>query len=111
MVANDPSNLTINPDLPLPELLRAHPEVRMVFDRYGLHGCGGPLGPYESIRFFARAHGIEERRLLHELERAIAAPQSPTHGTATAPDVPAIVDTIYRRDYVWTITSYREISP
>ena len=35
-----------------------------MLDRYGLHGCGGPLGPVESIGFFARAHGVDEARLL-----------------------------------------------
>src|SRR5512135_159411 len=98
MVANGQSNVAITPDLLLPDLLRTHPEARAVFDRYGLHGCGGPLGPYESIRFFARAHGVDEVRLLHELERAIAAPQS--HGAAAAPGAPEGADTIYRRYFL-----------
>src|SRR5262249_1849920 len=67
---------------------------------YGLRGCGGPLGPYESIRFFARAHGVDERRLLHELERAIAAPPSGFDGTATTRLAPEIADTIYRRYFL-----------
>src|SRR5512135_1523348 len=98
MVANGKSNVAITPDLLLPDLLRTHPEARAVFDRYGLHGCGGPLGPYESIRFFARAHGVDEVRLLHELEGAIAAPQS--HGAAAAPGAPEGADTIYRRYFL-----------
>src|SRR5512135_3665217 len=48
---------TFSPDLLLPVLFRAHPEARAIFDRHGLHGCGGRDGPYESIRTFARAHG------------------------------------------------------
>jgi hypothetical protein len=98
MVANGKSNVAITPDLLLPDLLRAHPEARAVFDRYGLRGCGGPLGPYESIRFFARAHGVDEGRLLHELERAISAPQS--NGAAAAPGAPEGADTIYRRYFL-----------
>ena len=100
MVTHDPSQLAITPELLLPELLRAHPEARTVLDHHGLHGCGGPLGPYESIRFFARAHGIEERRLLHELEQAILAPGSQGPEAAPAPDIPAIADTIYRRYFL-----------
>src|SRR5208337_2276971 len=50
--------------------LRLHPETRIVFDGHGLRGCGGPLGPCESIRFFARAHGVDELTLVHELELA-----------------------------------------
>ena len=100
MVANDPSDFAITPDILLPELLRAHPEARTVLDRYGLHGCGGPLGPYESIGFFARAHGIDEARLLHELERAIAAPGAAASGAALAPDAPELADTIYRRYFL-----------
>ena len=41
----------------IPDLLRAEPRARAVLDRYGLHGCGGPTGPHESLGYFARAHG------------------------------------------------------
>jgi hypothetical protein len=100
MVADGPSPVAITPDLLLPDLLRAHPEARAVLDRYGLRGCGGPLGPYESIRFFARAHGIDEPRLLHQLEQAIAAPRSGSRAAATGPGAPEIADTIYRRYFL-----------
>ena len=93
-------NVAITPDLLLSELFRLHPETRIVFDRHGLRGCGGPLGPYESIRFFARAHGVDELTLLRELEQAIAAPRSKSHGTAARRDAPEIVDTIYRRYFL-----------
>ena len=100
MVANGQSKVAITPDLLLPDLLRAHPEARMVLDHHGLRGCGGPLGPHESIRFFARAHGVDERQLLHELERAIAAPGSPSDGAAAARDASGVADTIYRRYFL-----------
>ena len=57
MVTNRQGKFAISPELLLPELLGSHPETRIVFDRHGLRGCGGPLGPCESIRFFARATG------------------------------------------------------
>lgn len=97
MVTDDPDSIAVSPEILLPELLRAHPEARAVLDRYGLRGCGGPLGPYESIRFFARAHGVDEARLLAELDRAIA---SPRPRAAAAPDAPGLADTIYRRYFV-----------
>jgi hypothetical protein len=87
--------LTLSADLLLPRLLSAHPEARTVFDRYGLRGCGGPLGPYESIRFFARAHGVDETRLLAELKRAIDSPEA-----AGEPSEHSPADTIYRRFFV-----------
>ena len=62
---------TVGPDLMLPELLIAHPHVRPILDRYGLRGCGGPLGPAESIAYFARAHGVDVRKIVDELNAAI----------------------------------------
>jgi len=88
----------ITPNLLLSDLFRAHPEVRAVFDRYGLRGCGGPSGPHESIRAFARAHGIDEARLLDELDRAVAL--SSDGGASAAPVLPGIADTIYRRYFL-----------
>ncbi len=62
MVTSGRCNIAITPDLLLPALLRLHPETRAVLDRHGLRGCGGAWGPHESIRFFARAHGIGAAR-------------------------------------------------
>jgi hypothetical protein len=61
-----------------------------VFDRYGSHGCGG----HDTIRFFARAHGVDERRLLAEPEAAIVGP--PRAGPAGA-EPATFTDTIDRR--------------
>ena len=54
----DTDDVPVALETPVPDLLRRHPEARPVLDRHGLRGCGGRLGPYESVRFFARAHGI-----------------------------------------------------
>ena len=91
---------SITPDLLLPELFRLHPETRIVFDRYGLRGCGGPSGPHESIRFFARAHGVDEPTLLRELQQASAAPESLPSSATTTRETPEIADTIYRRYFL-----------
>ncbi len=74
--------------------------ARYIFDRHGLRGCGGPSGPHESIRFFARAHGVDEPMLLRELEQAMATPPSLSNGAVTAYETPEIADTIYRRYFL-----------
>ncbi len=65
----------------IPDLLRAAPRLRGVLDRHGLRGCGGPLGPAESLEFFARAHEVPLEQLLTELRHAVtnvpAEPVSP----------------------------------
>jgi hypothetical protein len=77
----------------IPDLLRAHPEARAVLDRYGLRGCGGPLGPRESLAYFARAHDVPLDRLLGELRAGGGAPAGPV-----GPRWPA--DAIYRPFFV-----------
>lgn len=84
----------INSERKIPELLRALPQVRPVLDRYGLKGCGGPLGPAESLAFFAQAHEVPLPRLLEEL-RGAARPSSQPLPLPLA-DAPSQADTIYR---------------
>jgi len=78
--------LRIEAETMLPDLLREYPGVRPVLDRYGLRGCGGPLGPAESVGYFARAHGVELSALLEELRAAAANPafHRPSSGAAPA---------------------------
>lgn len=97
MATENPARPTISPDLLLPDLIGRHPETRAVLDRYGLRGCGGPNGPHESVRFFARAHGVDEGRLLAELEQAVNGPHSEP---VAPPAAPSIADTIYRRYFI-----------
>jgi hypothetical protein len=66
-------SVRLTPETLLPDLLRAHPSARAVFDRYGLRGCGGRYGPVETIGFFARTHGVDEAQLLAELAAATGA--------------------------------------
>jgi hypothetical protein len=76
----------------IPDLLQAAPQVRPVLDRYGLRGCGGPLGPVESLGFFAKAHDVPIERLLQELRGALEHPDVPPPDTAAG----SLADTIYR---------------
>jgi hypothetical protein len=73
----------------IPDLLRQAPQVRPVLDRYGLRGCGGPLGPRESLGFFARAHDVPLSRLLAELRSSLNLPAAESVSDPLA-------DTIYR---------------
>ncbi len=90
---------TVGPDLMLPELLKAHPYVRPILDRYGLRGCGGPLGPAESIKYFARAHGVDVRQIVDELNAAIQDPDSIRNEEQIPQDdfLAELADSIYRR--------------
>ena len=87
----------VSADTMLPDLLAAYPQARRVFDQYGLSGCGGALGPVESVGFFARTHGVDELRLLSELREAINRPAAPEELTTPAP---SLADTIYRRFFI-----------
>lgn len=78
----------------IPDLLRTMPQARPVLDRYGLRGCGGALGPHESLEFFARAHDVPLDRLLGEIGEAVQSAEKQT------PEPPAfresLADRIYR---------------
>jgi hypothetical protein len=79
-------------NLLIPDLLRGAPQVRGVLDRYGLRGCGGALGPHESLGFFAQAHDVPLDRLLREIRAEMERPTS-----AAAPATAANrADAIYR---------------
>jgi hypothetical protein len=84
----------IDGQLKIPDLLRAAPQARPVLDRYGLKGCGGPLGPAETLSFFAQAHEVALPRLLEELREATR-PDAPSLPLPLA-DAPSPADTIYR---------------
>jgi hypothetical protein len=83
----------ITREMELPVILSQYPSCRPVFDRYGLTGCGGELGPQEPLWFFARAHRVDEARLIAELEEAARTSALKRDRPQFAPG-PA--DTIYR---------------
>ncbi|MEO6810500.1 MAG: DUF1858 domain-containing protein [Isosphaeraceae bacterium] len=92
-------------EIMVPDLLRDHPGARAVLDRHGLRGCGGPQGPYESLRVFARTHGINEADLLKELGQADQS--SAVVEASGSPPKPRYVHTpsgtIYRRFFIAAI--------
>ncbi len=101
----------IDPKTMIPDLLKAAPHARPVLDRYGLRGCGGPLGPMETLEFFAKAHEVPLDGLLEELRGALAGgeetsqpaaqPAPPLHELETRPE-----DAIYRPFFkagIWVV--------
>jgi uncharacterized protein involved in response to NO len=84
----------ISREMELPAILGRYPSCRPIFDRYGLTGCGGDLGPQEPLWFFARAHRVDEAQLMAELEEAARTEGlNPSHPQFA----PGPADTIYRR--------------
>jgi hypothetical protein len=84
---------------PLSEILQRYPAAREVFDRHGLHGCGGEQGPAETLEFFARVHQADFDSLLEEIQAGIAGPaRKPYNYKAT------VADYIYRRFFKAGIT-------
>ncbi len=96
--------LVITPETMIPDMLQVYPQTRGVLDRYGLKGCGGPLGPHESIGLFARAHEVDLPTLLLEIAQALKSPPAAgASGAALPHSEPAkldIADTIYRRFFL-----------
>ena len=57
---------TITGSTSVAEILKLCPSARPIFDRHGLHGCGGGNGPAESLEFFASVHEADLDALLRE---------------------------------------------
>lgn len=87
-------------DLLVPDLLKQHPHVRSVLNRYGLHGCGGQQGPHETLGFFARMHGVDETQLLNEIKAVLDTQPVPQDAVV----VSNVADSIYRRYFMAAIT-------
>jgi hypothetical protein len=83
---------TITGSTSIAEILRQCPTARQIFDRHGLHGCGGANGPAESLEFFASVHEADLEGLLRDLNAEMLNP-------AREPYVyqESLADTIYRR--------------
>jgi len=73
------------------EIVEAVPGARAIFDKHGLHGCGGTHGPTEQLSFFASVHQVDLKALLQELNEEAQRPQQPLVYQET------LQDFIYRR--------------
>lgn len=61
----------ITKSMSVAEIVQRYPQARQVFDRHGLHGCGGDHGPAETLEFFARVHLADLDEVLRELNVAV----------------------------------------
>lgn len=82
---------TFTPQTSVAEVIRLCPNAREIFDRHGLHGCGGTNGPAEPLSFFAAVHQVDLDALLRELNAELAQP------TKTYVYRENLQDYIYRR--------------
>ncbi|HKT13547.1 MAG TPA: NnrS family protein [Terriglobia bacterium] len=74
------------------EIVRICPSARKIFDRHGLHGCGGEHGPAESLEFFARVHEVDLAALLEDLNAEVNTPRAEPYAFHET-----LADYIYRR--------------
>ena len=90
--------MVINENTSVAEIVKAVPGARRIFDRHGLHGCGGAHGPSEPLSFFAAVHQVELKGLLEELNDEAERPQQPVAYREN------LEDYIYRRFFKAGIT-------
>jgi len=67
--------MVITENTTVAEIVQAVPGARRVFDKHGLHGCGGAHGPTEPLSFFASVHQVDLKGLLEELNAEAQRPQ------------------------------------
>jgi hypothetical protein len=67
--------MVITENTSVAEIVKAVPGARNIFDRHGLHGCGGAHGPSEPLSFFAAVHQANLKELLDELNAEAQRPQ------------------------------------
>ncbi|HZT73118.1 MAG TPA: NnrS family protein [Terriglobales bacterium] len=82
---------TIAASTSIAEILRLCPSARRIFDRHGLHGCGGENGPAEPLEFFACVHQADLGALLADLNAEL---ERPAEGYTYREN---LADYIYRR--------------
>ncbi len=63
--------MKITKDSNLLEVVQKHPETAEVFMKHGLHCIGCMAAQYESIEQGAKAHGIDVKKLVKELNEII----------------------------------------
>ena len=67
--------MVITENTSVAEVVKGVPGARKIFDKHGLHGCGGAHGPSEPLSFFAAVHQVELQGLLEELNAEAQRPQ------------------------------------
>ena len=63
--------MKITKDSNLGEIASNHPETMEVFMKYGLHCIGCMAAQYETLEQGAKAHGIDVKKLVKDLNEAV----------------------------------------
>lgn len=53
------------------EVVQKHPETMKVFEKYGLHCIGCMAAQFETLEIGAKAHGIDVKKLVEDLNKAV----------------------------------------
>jgi hybrid cluster-associated redox disulfide protein len=61
----------ITKDMSFSEVLQKHPETAVVFMSHGMHCIGCMMAQFETIEQGAVAHGIDVKKLVEDLNKAI----------------------------------------
>jgi len=61
----------ITEKMPIGEVVSKHPETIDVFMQHGLHCIGCAVAQFENIEQGAKAHGIDVKRLVEDLNKAV----------------------------------------
>lgn len=62
---------TIDPDMPVNEIMHRWPATIAVMVRHGMLCIGCPIGPFHTVTDACVEHGLEEQAFVRELEQAI----------------------------------------
>lgn len=65
-------NPVITQEMSIPEIVKAHPQTKDVFARYGLHVDGYKAIEHENLFATCRVHQIELDKILTELNQIAA---------------------------------------
>ncbi len=64
---------TITKDMSFGEVLQRFPQTMPVFGKYGMHCIGCSMSAFETIEQGAKAHGIDVKRFVDDLNAAAGA--------------------------------------
>jgi hybrid cluster-associated redox disulfide protein len=61
----------INPKMSFAEVLEKYPEASEIFYKYGMHCFGCPAAMMENLEAGIKAHGLNVKKVIDELNKAI----------------------------------------
>ena len=67
----DMTRAKITRKMTIGEVVSKHPETIEVFFKHGLHCVGCPVASLENIEQGAKAHGVDVKKLVEDLNKAV----------------------------------------